>query len=365
MSGASSNQPVSDDGDAHLDWCHDAVQGVSRTFALTIQVLEEPMSSYICVGYLLCRIADTVEDAGDIPPGEQAALLRLFDSVLDPTTDIDVHDFEASVAEWVPAPDQRSDDWSVVANTGKVLRTFQALPAGVQSAIRPPARELVQGMAMFVERYAEEGGLRLQTREELEEYCYYAAGTVGILITNLVTREGVSEATEQRLYGTAESFGLLLQLVNVAKDVYDDFTEEDNVYLPARWLEAEGVDQESVVEPDNRGAVTRVVQRTADHARGFLDDAQAYLETVPETDGNTLEAWAVPYLLAVGTLRELKERPEDAADGTGVKVSREEVHAVMAAMSGEDARDDLGDYRNLVSEGALHEVEKEPETSGV
>jgi len=357
MSGASPNRPVREDGDAHLEWCHEAVQGVSRTFALTIQVLEEPMSSYICVGYLLCRIADTVEDAGDIPPAEQAALLSLFDSVLDPETSVDVHDFEARVAEWVPAPDQRTDDWSVVANAPKVLRTFQALPASVQGAIRPPARELVQGMAMFVERYAEEGGLRIQTREELEEYCYYAAGTVGILITNLVTREGVSERTEQRLYGTAESFGLLLQLVNVAKDVYDDFTEEDNVYLPARWLGEEGVDQEAVVEPENRGAVTRVVRRTATHARRFLDDAQAYLETVPETDGNTLEAWAVPYLLAVGTLRELRRRPGDAADGTGVKVSREEVHAVMAAMAGDDARGDLAEYRELVAERPLHEAE--------
>lgn len=357
MSGASPNQALDDDGDAHLEWCHEAVQGVSRTFALTIQVLEEPMSSYICVGYLLCRIADTVEDAGNIPPAEQAALLKLFDSVLDPETDIDVHDFEACVAEWVPAPEQRTDDWSVVANASKVLRTFQALPEGVQNAIRPPARELVQGMAMFVERYAEEGGLRIQTREELEEYCYYAAGTVGILITNLVTREGVSERTEQRLYSTAESFGLLLQLVNVAKDVYDDFTEEDNVYLPARWLEAEGVDQETVVEPKNRGAVTRVVHRTAEHARGFLDDAQAYLEIIPETDGNTLEAWAVPYLLAVGTLRELRRQPEDATDDSEVKVSRDEVHAVMAAMSREDARDELGSYRDAVSERPLHEAE--------
>jgi farnesyl-diphosphate farnesyltransferase len=357
MSGASPNQPVSDSGDAHLEWCHEAVQGVSRTFALTIQVLEEPMSSYICVGYLLCRIADTVEDAGDIPPGEQAALLRLFDKVLDPESAVDVHEFQAQVAEWVPAPEGRSDDWSVVANAQKVLRTFEALPDGVQAAIRPPARELVQGMAMFVERYAEEGGLRIQTREELEEYCYYAAGTVGILITNLVTRDGVSERTEQRLYGTAESFGLLLQLVNVAKDVYDDFTTEDNVYLPARWLSEEDVDQAAVADPENRGSVTRVVRRTADHARGFLDDAQAYLETVPETDGNRLAAWAVPYLLAVGTLRELKARPEAAADGSGVKVSREEVHAVMAAMSRDDAREELGTYRDVVADHPLHEAD--------
>jgi len=69
---------------ADLDWCHDAVQGVSRTFALTVDVLDEPMASYICVGYLVCRVADTVEDADHIPPVEQARLLREYDRVLDP-----------------------------------------------------------------------------------------------------------------------------------------------------------------------------------------------------------------------------------------------------------------------------------------
>ena len=36
--------------------------GVSRSFALTIPMLPEPLEDYIANAYLLCRIADTVED---------------------------------------------------------------------------------------------------------------------------------------------------------------------------------------------------------------------------------------------------------------------------------------------------------------
>lgn len=359
MSGLPRNQKLRD-VNADLEWCHEAVQGVSRTFALTIEVLEEPMSSYICVGYLLCRIADTVEDAGNIPSEEQAELLREFDRVLDPEDDTDIHRFLDEVGEHLPEQEERSEDWSVVANAPRVMRTFRALPDGVKNAIRPPARELVQGMATFIDRYAEEGGLRIEDQDELEEYCYYAAGTVGILITNLVCREGVPRRTQERLYGTAEQFGLLLQLVNVAKDVYDDFREENNVYLPASWLAEEGIDQEDVLEPENRAGTSNVVIRTARHARRFIDDAQTYLEIVPETDGNRLSAWAVPFLLAVGTLRELSARPEDAVDGTGVKVSRKEVHAVMAAMDGCEDRNDLGRYRNALSDEPFHETNASP-----
>jgi farnesyl-diphosphate farnesyltransferase len=341
--------------DADLEWCHDAVQGVSRTFALTVDVLDEPMDSYICVGYLLCRIPDTIEDAGHIPPAEQARLLRLYDDVLDPDDETDATEFVEETRQWLP--EEPTDDWDVVANTPRVMRTFSELAPDVRAAVTPPARELVQGMAMFVDRYGEQGGLRIGSREELEEYCYYAAGTVGNLITNLLTRGDIERERSQVLYDTAEEFGLLLQLVNISKDVYDDFTRENNVYLPSEWLAEEGVPQEQLLEPEHRAGTTAVVERTAGLARGFLDDAQQYLETVPLVDGNTLEAWAVPYLLAVGTLRELSANPEDAVNERDVKVSRKEVFAVVSAMSGgasTSSRDELEQFREAIERKPFH-----------
>ncbi|WP_280536228.1 phytoene/squalene synthase family protein [Halopenitus sp. POP-27] len=338
---------------ADLDWCHEAVQGVSRTFALTVDVLEEPMASHICLGYLLCRVADTVEDAGHIPPAAQTELLETYDAVLDPDGDTDVDEFRAAVDEWVPPEAERNADWAVVARSPTIVATFQEFPEDVRSAIVPPVREMVDGMAMFLDRHAEAGGLRIDDRDELEQYCYYAAGTVGTLITNLLTRADVDDDRVQRLYDTAEEFGLLLQLVNVSKDVYDDYTAENNVYIPAEWLAAEGVDQESIVDPENHDSSARVVDRTAEYAHSFLDDAQAYLETMPLKHGNTMAAWSVPYLLAVGTLREIQSRPEDALTETGVKVSRKEVFAVMSAAS-DAGRDSLADLRETIANKPFH-----------
>ena len=338
-------------GEADLAWCHEAVQGVSRTFALTVDVLEEPMASQICVGYLLCRVADTVEDAGHIPPEAQSDVLRTYRRAIDPDEDADIVEFRAAVDEWLPA--ERDDDWTVVAEAPTIAATFEELDPEAQAAIVPPVLEMVDGMAMFVDRHATEGGLRIDDRDELEQYCYYAAGTVGNLITNLLTRGDLAEERARRLRETAEEFGLLLQLVNVSKDVYDDYTEENNVYLPAEWLEAEGVEQERVVHPENRESSARVVGRTADYARSFLDDAQAYLETMPLSNGNTMEAWTVPYLLAVGTLRELGSRPEDALTETGVKVSRQEVFAVMSAAS-DVGRDSLAELRQTIARTPFH-----------
>ena len=343
--------PELDNGD--IAWCHDAVQDVSRTFALTVDALEEPMATRICLGYLLCRIPDTIEDAGHIPPADAVSLLRTYGRALDPGDETEMETFVAEAEPWQPPKAQRSPDWHVVGEAVRVHTAFQKQPPEVREAIAPPVLELVEGMATFVERYAETGGLRLESAEELERYCYYAAGTVGHLITNLLTQGEMDESRQRALYETAEEFGLLLQLVNIAKDVGDDYTEENNVYLPASWLREAGVPQDHVVDPEYRDDAAAVVERTAARARTYLDDAQRYLTTMPLRDGNTLAAWGVPFLLAVGTLRELTERPEDALTDRDVKVSREEVYAVLAATR-KAPQETIAELRSAIENRPLH-----------
>jgi len=342
--------------DENLEWCHDAVQGVSRTFAITIDALNEPMSSRICVGYLLCRIADTVEDAGHVPSEEKARLLRQYDDVLAPSEPTTAESFRAAVDPWIP--EDRTNDWDVVASVPRVTDAYASLSDGTRNALRGPVRELVTGMATFVERHADAGGLRIETIEELEEYCWYAAGTVGDLITNLVVADADAERAAT-LEENARSFALLLQLVNVAKDVSADYDEENNVYLPATWLDEAGIAADEVADPARADDVARVVERVADRAAGYLDDAQTYLEALPETDGNTLAAWAIPYLLAVATLRELRARPTDVVTEGTVKVPREEVHALIQRFeTGQVARENLGNLRTRMAEEPLHRTDR-------
>ncbi len=337
--------------EADLQWCYEAVHGVSRTFSITIDRLEEPMARHICLGYLLCRIADTIEDAGHIPPRTQSELLSTYDRLLDPDDPTTVETFMTDVEPWLP--EDRNDDWEVVARTPRVVRTFESLEDEPREIMRDPVRELVDGMAMFTARYADEGGLRLQTLEELEEYCWYAAGTVGTLITGLVSR-GASPERAAELRDNARSFALLLQLVNIAKDVERDYQEENNVYLPAEWLEEEDVDVDAVTREENHRGVTNVIRRVTGRAEGYLDDAQHYLEVLPEHRGNTLSAWAIPYLLAVGTLRELRERPEDVVREGNVKISRAEVFALLQQFEQEVSRAHVGELRDEMAEKPLH-----------
>jgi farnesyl-diphosphate farnesyltransferase len=339
---------------AELAWCYDVVEDVSRTFAVTIELLEEPTARRICVGYLLCRVPDTVEDAAHIPPAEQAALLRTYRRALDPADPQGVEPFVEAVRPWLPPAEERSADWRLVARAERLVRTFESLDDRAQAVVRPPVLEMTGGMAEFVERYADDGGLRIETVDELETYCEYVAGTVGRLVTELVAPAVGDERTET-LRDTARSFALLLQLVNVAKDVAVDMREENNVYVPMRWLRAEGLAPDDVDDPEQAGAVARVVERLLGHAGGYVDDAQRWLEATPETDGNTLGAWAIPFLLAVATMRELRDRPEDVVREGGVKVARAEVFALIELFRGEVDRAELGALRDRVSSEPFHQ----------
>src|SRR3954469_24800110 len=56
---------------------------VSRTFALSIRLLPGELGRAVLAAYLLCRIADTLEDEPALPASDKAALLdellRCFD----------------------------------------------------------------------------------------------------------------------------------------------------------------------------------------------------------------------------------------------------------------------------------------------
>jgi farnesyl-diphosphate farnesyltransferase len=124
----------------------------------------------------------------------------------------------------------------------------------------------------------------------------------------------------------------LLQLVNIAMDVRGDYESEDNIYLPGEWLAAEGLDHTAVGDPERAPAVARVVERVVEHAADHAPGARRYLQTLPEGEAGLLEAAGLPYLLALGTVRELRGREAEAVAEGGVKLSRPEVEALVGEM---------------------------------
>ena len=71
-----------DTGNSAADYQEHILPYVSRTFALTIPQLPTPLRSAVTNAYLLCRIADTIEDEPALSAEETRVFLQRFTAVV-------------------------------------------------------------------------------------------------------------------------------------------------------------------------------------------------------------------------------------------------------------------------------------------
>lgn len=314
-------------------WGHEKLQDVSRTFALSAEYMTSPLKEYFSTAYLLCRIPDTIEDTRKLQPSEKSKLLSKYTEVLN--QELKPTDFVETVTEFVDSNQIPEDDadWQLVFEAEKVFTLFYSFDEEIQKSIQPWVVEMTQGMRMFIERYKASEGVRIETREELYEYCYYVAGTVGHFITEIIGTHYEIE-TDEKLHESAEKYGLVLQVVNIAKDVYDDYKSENNVYIPAEDLDDVGVEPESIIEPSNREDVETVVTRIIDDVKSNFSQARYILKWFQEQaqDREEFTALALPYMLSLSTIRELEKSETLATEPEEVKITRDEVFKIATSI---------------------------------
>jgi squalene monooxygenase len=321
------------------DWafCKHSLEAVSRTFSKPIAMLPAPLEAAVTCGYLLCRVADTVEDHPAVPRADKDRLFALFLDVLE--RGAPPRGFALAFEE-IPGDDAELE---LARKLPRVMHVFWGLPAGTQAVVARWVAEMARGMSLYTHREpGEDGFVALYTVEDLERYCYYVAGTVGHMLTELFAEfmgERVSQATLDELGRHAESFGAGLQLVNILKDVTDD-RERRWSFVPRAACARVGVRIDNLCEPALRGLAHEAVAPLFDLARQKLDHALAYALAIPAEQKGVRLFCLLPLWMAALTL--LHGRGNDAMfeAGAEVKISRRQVEQVIAdclAHAGDDA----------------------------
>src|SRR3954465_628287 len=65
------------------DFCREILPAVSRTFSLSIRLLPGDLGAAVRCAYLICRIADTVEDEPNLTAEAKATLFNLLAACFD------------------------------------------------------------------------------------------------------------------------------------------------------------------------------------------------------------------------------------------------------------------------------------------
>jgi farnesyl-diphosphate farnesyltransferase len=188
---------------------------------------------------------------------------------------------------------------------------------------------MIVGMKKFVNRYP--NGIRIQTLEEYKEYCYYVAGTVGYLLTDLWYEHSpfVNRSTYQALRKTCAEFGEALQTVNILKDIAWDAEHENSIYIPQSSLQEFGSSHETLLDPSYLSQNHAAIKSLVELAWTDLDLSADYLTTLSHGSIPIRLFCILPLMFAYATLRDITRTTSMLQSGGNVKISRAEVKALL------------------------------------
>ena len=198
----------------------DLLQQTSRSFAVSIPMLPNPLREEVALAYLLFRVADTVEDEGSFDTNQRSRMLtEWIDSVRTCSTE--------TIDHWSDFSSIEHSGYVALMNArGSLIDRLKSVPLPHRELIHQYLAKTVAGMDQFLvknDAWHDVG--------ELREYCYYVAGVVGEMLTAMFTsydqRLLPAEAELMRL---APSVGESLQLVNMIRDYQCD-NERNRLYF--------------------------------------------------------------------------------------------------------------------------------------
>src|SRR3984957_20097921 len=119
---------------------------VSRTFALRIPQLPAALRIPVTNAYLLCRIADTIEDEPALSPAETLAYMQRFNAVVSANADpvALASDLTRRLSTQTLASER-----DLVSNMDRVIRVTTRLEPSGRAAIGRCVRLMCQGMPQF------------------------------------------------------------------------------------------------------------------------------------------------------------------------------------------------------------------------
>ena len=188
----------------------------AKNFAYGIMLLPKPKRQAIAAIYAFAREVDDIADGDVVVPDRRAALNDLRGAVEAPSS---------------------SDPMQVAL--ADAMRRYPIPRASLHALIDGGLQDLDQS------RYA--------TFDDLLVYCRRVAGAVGVACTAVY---GPSEPSDD----LAETLGVGLQLINIMRDVREDWTR-GRVYLPQDELVSYGVTEDDIAA----GAVTTAWQALMEH----------------------------------------------------------------------------------------------------
>jgi len=249
----------------------------SRTFYIPITLLKSPLDQTVGSAYLCMRAVDEIEDHKELDTESKQHLLRVTSELLR-RDDFDgqayrelVHPYETIL----PEVSLRLDDW------------VHLCPDGIVEKVKASTGVMASGMADWAEK-----GWYIKNEDDLDNYTYYVAGLVGVMLSDIWEWYDGTETDRELAIG----YGRGLQAVNILRN-QDEDSERGVSFVPDGWT---------------RDDLFSYTEKNLAKADEYMKDINT----------RTIKLFCrIPLALAKRTVKALKEGRE--------KISRDEVETIV------------------------------------
>ena len=311
----------------NINFCVTILPKVSRTFAPTIRMLPKKLYLPVNVAYLLCRIADTIEDTAHFEKNQKRQLLQIYANIFQESfsnLEISRHSMIKKFINGIQTLPDESSDIMLVKNLQKVLSVYYSFNEQIRKSIAECVIEMSLGMRKFAQSHEKRRFQFLKSMKELDEYTYYVAGTVGRLLTYLFAHfsSKITPNVMKRLESFSESFGKGLQLVNIIRDMSADLKRGQS-YIPDEILHKYQLTRASIYEAENSVQAEKLFNELIHLAIKHLDKALAYIVNIPKIEARIRLFCLLPLCWAMQTLKIIQINTLNLLHSNKVKVSRQ------------------------------------------
>ncbi|ONK71063.1 uncharacterized protein A4U43_C04F4320 [Asparagus officinalis] len=250
------------------DRCREVCAEYAKTFYLGTLLMTPERRKAIWAIYVWCRRTDELVDGPNASHITTSALDRWESRLEDLFAGRPYDMFDAALSD-----------------------TVRKFPVDIQ-----PFKDMIKGMRMDLKKS------RYNNFDELYLYCYYVAGTVGLISVPVMGIAPESQATTESVYNAALALGIANQLTNILRDVGED-ARRGRIYLPQDELAQAGLSEEDVFN----GKVT-------DKWRKFMKDqitrARMYFHEAEKGVGELSQASKWPVYASLYLYREILDEIE-------------------------------------------------------
>ncbi len=283
------------------DYLSETLNKVSRSFAIVIPLLDKPLDKYISVAYLICRVADNIEDCHENSEWKNKRFIELKNIITGES------DYERTLKKW------SQYQWKGLNEDEVELMTydgghpnwalFHDFPIEIKLVLTKWIFEMIEGMMRVVNKVGSPDFSNyksfnvLKSEQDYNKYCYFVAGTIGYLATELITiHYKLSKVESKVLQENSEASGRALQKTNIIKDFKEDI-ENGISFIPLSWHKE--VDFSSL---SLKGAHEEWKSKVLKDALDELEKAMNYVMDVPVHIAGYRAACLMSFLPAYETI---------------------------------------------------------------